>query len=70
MSNDVNKAKFICADEDNNIGYGETENEAYDDYLDNANGGVLDLYWYSVKPIQVSVKIKMKTVTETEITRK
>ena len=70
MSNDVNKAKFICADEDNNIGYGETENEAYDDYLDSGEGVADDLYWYSVKPIQVSVKIKMKTVTETEITRK
>lgn len=72
MPTNEDKAKFICTDANNNIGYGETENEAYEDYL---SGGSLsaedeDLFWCSVKPIQVSVKIQMKTVTETKITRK
>lgn len=70
MSNDVDKAKFICTDENNNIGYGETENEAYEDYLNSGSNLADDLIWFSVKPIQVAVKIQMKTVAETTIKRK
>jgi hypothetical protein len=66
----IKQVKFICFDDNDNIGYGVTETEAYASYAETGTESAEDLHWFEGTYIAVSVTIKKRTVSETYVAMK